>query len=155
MRWVYWGFALLVVCAPVRIAVGQSPNAAPHATYAGFDHHHIYGASDGQGTFFGTTPSCCECPLSACDNAWDGYCQEKARWRAFWRRVGTGGKHGSHSTYTSWQPMPTPSQLPYQYHPMVRPLPEVTDEPQEDPLPPLPKPVAEKTTWRWYIPWWR
>ena len=38
-------------------------------------------------------PGCCECPPSACDNAWDGYCQEKAKWQAFFARVGTPRAH--------------------------------------------------------------
>jgi hypothetical protein len=38
-------------------------------------------------------PGCCECPPSACDNAWDGYCEEKAKWQAFFSRVGTPKAH--------------------------------------------------------------
>jgi hypothetical protein len=38
-------------------------------------------------------PGCCECPPSACDNAWDGYCEEKAKWQAFFARVGTPRPH--------------------------------------------------------------
>jgi hypothetical protein len=38
-------------------------------------------------------PGCCECPPSACDNAWDGYCEEKAKWRAYFAQVGTPRVH--------------------------------------------------------------
>ena len=38
-------------------------------------------------------PGCCECQPSACDNAWDGYCQEKAKWQAFFAQVGTPRAH--------------------------------------------------------------
>ena len=32
---------------------------------------------------YNLTPGCCISPPSACDNAWDGYCQEKAKWQAY------------------------------------------------------------------------
>ena len=36
------------------------------------------------------TPGCCEPRHACCNNAWDGYCQEKAYWQNFWCKVGTG-----------------------------------------------------------------
>jgi hypothetical protein len=42
---------------------------------------------------YSLTPGCCECPPSACDNAWDGYCEEKARWKAYFTQVGTPKPH--------------------------------------------------------------
>lgn len=38
---------------------------------------------------FNLAPGCGLCPPCACDNAWDGYCEQKARWQAFWSRLGT------------------------------------------------------------------
>ena len=38
---------------------------------------------------FHLVAGCCECAPGACDNAWDGYCEQKARWQAFWARLGT------------------------------------------------------------------
>ena len=38
---------------------------------------------------FNLAPGCCVCQPCACDNAWDGYCEQKARWQAFWSRLGT------------------------------------------------------------------
>ncbi len=35
-------------------------------------------------------PGCCEERRHCFDNAWDGYCQERARVDAFWSKVGTG-----------------------------------------------------------------
>lgn len=34
-------------------------------------------------------PGCCECQPTACDNAWDGYCEHKAKVQAFFTQVGT------------------------------------------------------------------
>ena len=34
-------------------------------------------------------PGCCEDTRHCCDNAWDGYCEHRARVDAFWARVGT------------------------------------------------------------------
>ncbi len=39
---------------------------------------------------YSLSPGCCEPRRHCCDNAWDGYCQERARWDAFWCKVGTG-----------------------------------------------------------------
>jgi hypothetical protein len=35
-------------------------------------------------------PGCCEPRRNCFDNAWDGYCDKRARWDAFWCKVGTG-----------------------------------------------------------------
>jgi len=35
------------------------------------------------------SPGCCEAHRHCCDNAWDGYCQERAYWDAIWYKVGT------------------------------------------------------------------
>ena len=38
---------------------------------------------------YSLSPGCCEPRRHCFDNAWDGYCQERARWDAVWYRVGT------------------------------------------------------------------
>ena len=35
------------------------------------------------------SPGYCEPRLPCADNAWDGYCQHKTRWQAFWYRFGS------------------------------------------------------------------
>ena len=152
MRRIYWALALPAACGLAASAAALEPIADPAAAYAGCGHYHAYGAGANAGPFYGMTPGCCQCPSSACDNAWAGYCQEKAHWKAFWYRVGTGGTGRHRSARASCQTAPAWGQ------PVVRPLPPVpaeTAEPDEAPLPPLPKPVPEKTTWQWYNPWRR
>jgi len=39
---------------------------------------------------YALAPGCCEPRRHCFDNAWDGYCQERARWDTFWCKVGTG-----------------------------------------------------------------
>jgi len=39
---------------------------------------------------YALSPGCCEAHRHCCDNAWDGYCEERARWDTFWSKVGTG-----------------------------------------------------------------
>ncbi|MGO9112430.1 MAG: hypothetical protein ACLP9L_24635 [Thermoguttaceae bacterium] len=39
---------------------------------------------------YALAPGCCEAHRHCFDNAWDGYCQERARWDTFWCKVGTG-----------------------------------------------------------------
>ncbi len=42
-------------------------------------------------------PGCCEERRHCFDNAWDGYCQERARSDAFWSKFGTGAFLSSNS----------------------------------------------------------
>ena len=39
---------------------------------------------------YALSPGCCEAHRHCFDNAWDGYCEERARWDTFWSKVGTG-----------------------------------------------------------------
>ena len=39
---------------------------------------------------YALAPGCCEARRHCFDNAWDGYCQERARWDTFWCKLGTG-----------------------------------------------------------------
>ncbi len=39
---------------------------------------------------YNLAPGCCEPRRHCFDNAWDGYCEHRARWDTFWCKVGTG-----------------------------------------------------------------
>ena len=39
---------------------------------------------------YNLAPGCCEPRRHCFDNAWDGYCQQRACWDTFWCKVGTG-----------------------------------------------------------------
>ena len=39
---------------------------------------------------YNLAPGCCEPRRHCFDNAWDGYCQERAKWDTVWCKVGTG-----------------------------------------------------------------
>jgi hypothetical protein len=39
---------------------------------------------------YALAPGCCEVRRHCFDNAWDGYCEERAHWDTFWCKVGTG-----------------------------------------------------------------
>jgi hypothetical protein len=86
---------------------------------------------------------CCECPPSACDNAWEGYCQHKAKWQAFFTKVGTPppsyyyGHRGNYGT-------PTPAMREIPADSVPSPKPAAAPETGKPPLPPAPTP--EKTT---------
>ena len=42
---------------------------------------------------YSLSPGCCEPHRHCFDNAWDGYCQERARWDTFWCKLGTGASY--------------------------------------------------------------
>jgi hypothetical protein len=107
-------------------------------------------------------PGCCECPPSACDNAWDGYCQHKAKWQAFFTKVGTpppsyyyGHCNRGYGSPTPAVPMAseTPTVKDAPIEPVPAPKPAVRPgSPQPVPPPPLP----EKTTrTKVLYPWMR
>jgi hypothetical protein len=99
---------------------------------------------------YSLAPGCCICPPSACDNAWDGYCQEKAKWQAFFTTVGTPKAHcyrcpcmqpcETYSTCTETQQTVEPQKI-YTPKPANPPT----------PAPPLPS----KTTWKAVSPAYR
>ena len=39
---------------------------------------------------YNLAPGCCEPRRHCFDNAWDGYCEHRAKWDTFWCKVGTG-----------------------------------------------------------------
>jgi len=82
-----WAFA--VFCVALVIAMGNAMGRADCVNCEGGPAVG-FGASACRGPLFGTEPGFCEHPPSPCDNAWDGYCQEKLKWKQFWHKVGTG-----------------------------------------------------------------
>jgi hypothetical protein len=42
------------------------------------------------GSAYNLAPGCCEPRRHCFDNAWDGYCQERAKWDTFCCKLGTG-----------------------------------------------------------------
>lgn len=103
------------------------------------------------------SPGCCECPPSPCDNAWDGYCQHKAKYQACWAKFGTGshcgcyGYNGNRSCFGT----PTPAvrevnnQSESSSAPAVSPK---TESPKILPPAPVPEKSARKNV---LYPWTR
>ena len=92
-------------------------------------------------------PGCGECQPHCCDNAWAGYCQEKARQQAFWYRVGSGEFRWFDRVSVGREPAcVTCEPTCVTYEPAEQSLPPEPAELEEAPLPPLPEPAAEKTS---------
>lgn len=91
MRWICWVSVPLAVFGLTGPAAGFDSTLVAGGTCGGCEHCSGYCAPACGAPFFGWSPGCCQCQPSPCDNAWAGYCEEKARWRAFWYRLGTGG----------------------------------------------------------------
>ncbi|MGA2798916.1 MAG: hypothetical protein ABSE63_15160 [Thermoguttaceae bacterium] len=87
MRWLGWATAvsfLLLVNSAITYAGCASCGGSDMGSYRSYRGSACYSPPG-----YCLAPGCCECPPSACDNAWDGYCEEKAKWQAFFTRVGT------------------------------------------------------------------
>jgi hypothetical protein len=73
MRWVCWMAVAGVALAVAGPAAGQvmvsGDQRAPNP----------YGAPACGAPLYGLAPGCCESPPNCCSNAWDGYCEERAR----------------------------------------------------------------------------
>jgi hypothetical protein len=92
------------------------------------------------------SPGCCECPPTACDNAWEGYCQHKAKWQAYFKTVGT-PRPSYYSGNRGCYGMPTRAAREVSADCVLTPdaaAPAVVPEPAKQTLPPAPAP--EKTT---------
>ena len=88
MRWTCCLFVLLAAGTLSSPAAGSQPGCS---TCAGGTGSHTYSEQAcGAPAGFSLTPGCCRCQPTCCDNAWDGYCEHKARWQGFWSMVGTG-----------------------------------------------------------------
>jgi hypothetical protein len=101
-----WASLPLAVLALTSAAVGSDFGYGWGTTSASCGQCYTYGAPACGAPFFGWQPGCCQDPPSPCDNAWAGYCEEKARWKAFCYRLGTGGKASCGSMPGSCQALP-------------------------------------------------
>jgi len=117
MRRICWACVVLAVVALSRPAAGFDSGYGWGKSCTSCEPCYTYGAPACGAPFFGWQPGCCQDPPSPCDNAWAGYCEEKARWRAFCYRLGTGGKASCGSMPADCQPMPAVLQ------PIAGPLP--------------------------------
>ncbi len=151
MRWICWGPALLTMlglCGPAAGFEFAYAWGGSCASCQGYGHPYCAGAC--AGPFYGWQPGCCESPPSCCDNAWAGYCQEKARCWAFCHRLGTGGTScgampmGCAPTTVGPRPVPAAPE-----EPMVPRGDGVPDQPVAPPgpgapgEPPAPAPAGE------------
>jgi hypothetical protein len=106
MKRIYWGLAVAIFVGVATVAVGLGQDYGPgrdagcgvgcgtscgsgeaifaRSYWGPYAARACAGRYDGEGT-----AGCGGQTCLACDNAWDGYCQEKARWHAFFYRVGT------------------------------------------------------------------
>ena len=106
---------------------------------------------------YNLTPGCCQCQPHCCDNAWEGYCQNKARWQSFWQLVGTGAfkcRRCAPAAFSTACPAGCSRQ-------QVEPMPQFQPgaavpgrpPPPAAPTPPIHEPTTQKTTWRWGSFW--
>ena len=137
--WASLLLAMLILSSP---ASGVDSGYGWGKTCASCEQCYTYGAPACGAPFFGWQPGCCQAPPSPCDNAWAGYCEEKARWKAFCYRLGTGGKASCGSMPADCQP--TPAVL----EPGVRPLPPSPSAPGKGLAPQVPGRVGEPPGWR-------
>ena len=164
MRWICWASALLAVSVLASPAAGLQAMPGGQMTYAGGGDNQAYCAPACGAPFYGMVPGCCECPPSPCDNAWAGYCEEKARWKAFWYRLGTGGATCSGplpvtgplgpaagSCGSAGQPFPA---VPVESDQPTEPA-ESAGPAKRSGFPQIPKPVPEDTIGKWKMPWFR
>jgi hypothetical protein len=84
-----WTVLLGTIFVCVRLVAVGEPLSPPCGCH--------YPVTCHSGPVYSLSPGCCESRHHCFDNAWDGYCQERARRDAFWCKVGTGGSY-------SWTP---------------------------------------------------
>ncbi len=152
MRWICWVFAPLAVLGTLGQATGLEPGGHGGRTCGSCEHHGGLSAPPCGVSFYGMTPGCCETPPSACDNAWAGYCDERAHWKSRWYRMASHPPQPTRPTRATCrstvrsistvelQPPPKASAPP-------RPRPPVAEVPlipvPEAPLPPEPTVLPE------------
>jgi hypothetical protein len=104
MRRVYWVSVSLAAIALLVLAAASDSNYGWAASCACCQQCNTCAAP-----FCCWQPGCCETPPSPCDNAWAGYCQEKARRNARRYRLGTGGTCCYGAAVVSYQVLPVAS----------------------------------------------
>ncbi|MFW5692626.1 MAG: hypothetical protein ACOCWL_00275 [Thermoguttaceae bacterium] len=103
-------WALAALCAAIALAIG-GPMAWAGCVNCEGGPAAGFGAPACRGPMFGTEPGCCEYSPKPSDNAWDGFCQEKLRWKQFWHKVGTGhwAQPRARAPATTWAPTRQPA----------------------------------------------
>jgi hypothetical protein len=150
MRRIAWAcvvLTLLLVESEIACAVCISCNGADACSYRAYR-----GPACCCPPGYALAPGCCECPPSACDNAWDGYCEEKAKWQAFFARVGTP------KVYHHGCPTMVPVESCSNYstaQPAAEPQPKAAAQPDVQPIPAAPKPLPDKATSKPAYKWFR
>ena len=131
MRWLCWISAVVLV-VPAGEAFAAGPVYGTDVAYSSVARYPSCGSSNcgssncgssncgssrhGSWLYGNTSADCCECPPSPCDNAWASFCEENARWQAFWHQYGT----PKPSTKRSWLPrFGRPTRAPCEPGPTV------------------------------------
>jgi hypothetical protein len=83
MRWTN-GLMVLIVVGLANSAFGLQPGCAGCAKSNPW-----YAEACAAPAGYALAPGCCEEHRQCCDNAWDGYCEHRARVEACWARAGT------------------------------------------------------------------
>jgi len=152
MRWSSWAF-ILVILLLVNSAVASDLGCTTCNGADGASYRALRGGACFCPPGFGTQPGCCVCPPSACDNAWDGYCDHKAIWQAFFYRVGTPKAHGCGDCCLT--PVPAPCHCTTEVPQAVEPQPAPADKPTAPTTPAPAVPEPNKAAWKWSRPWTR
>ena len=87
MRWISWGSTFLLISVLASRAVGwdgDCGNAPPRANDA---HSPCTNVACAAKAGYSCGTGCGTCTSPCCQKAWAGYCQEKAKWQAFWARL--------------------------------------------------------------------
>ena len=148
MRWIGWASAvglLLAIHAASAYAACPTCGGNDTASYRAY-----CGPAGYSPPGYCLQWGCCECPPTACDNAWDGYCQEKAKWQAFFTRVGTPRAH--HNGCPAMVPAETCNNLPTS-QPFQEPQPTPAAKASVSPSPysvTSPGRAASKTDSQWF-----
>ncbi|MGW8256150.1 MAG: hypothetical protein ACWGMZ_01560 [Thermoguttaceae bacterium] len=155
MRWLSLAF---VPCLFVLLLTNGSNSFAAGCINCGGNDAASYRAYSGGACFappgFCTAPGCCQCPPSACDNAWAGYCQHKARWQAYFYNVGVPKARCGGCCMT---PVAAPchcyeEEISEPIDMQSQPTPAVKQPASPKPAP-APTPT-NKSAWRFYSPVW-
>lgn len=77
MRSICWVPAVLLICGLVSPVLGLQPIIEANGTTAEGGAWGPAAAPPCGVWCFGMMPGCCQCPPSCCDDAWDGYCEQK------------------------------------------------------------------------------
>lgn len=85
-----WVFSLGVCVLLARAAMADGPCAQSGAAPAAVPGSFFCEMKCHPAPAYNLAPGCCEARRHCFDNAWDGYCQQRARWDTFWCKVGTG-----------------------------------------------------------------